>query len=81
MNLLSCGDTFLCSFKDNECDGETNDFSLTGERERNQIEAEFKNLTDTIRDKKDVIDKRECTYKEEVTRLKAQLEEGNNVRK
>jgi len=42
-----------------------------GERERNQIEAEFKKLTDTIRDKKDLIDKRECAYKEEVTILKS----------
>lgn len=41
MNLLSSGDTFLCSFEDNECDGETNKFSLMGEREINQIEMEF----------------------------------------
>jgi len=68
---LSYGDTFLCSFEDNESDSETNEFSLMGERERNQIEAEFKKLTDTIRDQKYLIDKRECAYKEEVTRLKS----------
>ena len=81
MNLLSSGDTFICSFEDNECDSETNEFSLMGETERNQIEAEFKNLTDTIRDQKDLIDKRECSYKYEVTRLKSQLEEGNKIKK
>ena len=78
---MSSGDTFLCSFEDNECDNETTEFALMGERKRNKIEAEFKNLTNTIRNKKDLIDKRECAYKEEVTRLKAQLEEGNKVRK
>jgi len=60
MNLLSSDDTFLYSFQDNECDSETIEFSLTGERERNQIEAELKILTDIIRDQKDLIDKREC---------------------
>jgi len=79
-NLLSFGDTFLCSFIDNEYDNETTEFALMGEREINQIVAEFKNLTNIIRDQKDLIDKRECAYKEEVTRLKAQLEEGNKVR-
>ncbi len=70
MNLLSSGDTFLCSFEDNESDNETIEFALRGERERNQIKAEFKNITDKIRDRKNLIDKRECAYKEEVTRLK-----------
>jgi len=81
MNLLSSGDTFLCSLEDNESDNETTEFSLIGERERNQIEAEFKRLTDKIKDQKDLIDKREFSYKEEVTRLKAQLEEGNKIKK
>ena len=80
-HLLSYGDTFLCSFEDNECDSETTEFALMGERERNQIEAKFKKLTDTIRDQQDLLDKRECSYKEEITRLMAQLEEGNKVRK
>ena len=78
---MSSGDTFICSFEDNECDNETTEFSLMGERERNKKEEEFKNLTDTIRDQKDLIDKRECAYKEEVTRLKSQLEEGNKIGK
>ena len=81
MHFLSSADTFLCSFEDNESDSETTKFSLMGERERNQIEAEFKSLTDTIRDKQDLLDRRECTYKEAITRLKAQLEEGNKIRK
>ena len=75
MNLLSSGDTFLFSFEDIECDSKTTEFALMGERERNQIQAKFKKLIDTIRDQKDLIDKRERAYKEEVTRLKAQLEE------
>jgi len=81
MNLLSSDDTFICSFKDNESDSETTGFDLMGERERNQIEAEFKRLTYIIRDQEDLIDKRECSYKEEVTKLKYQLDEGKKVRK
>lgn len=38
-NLLSSSDTFICSFEDNECDRETTEISLMGERERNEIEA------------------------------------------
>ena len=52
-----------------------------GESERNLIEAEVKWLIDTNRDQQDLFDKRDCTYKEEVTRLKTQLEEGNKIRK
>lgn len=81
MNLLSSGDTFLFSFEDNESDNETTEFSLMGERERNQVETGFKKLTETIRDWKDLIDKRECAYKEEVTSLKAQLDEGIKIKK
>ena len=81
MNLFSSGDTFLYSFEDNESDSETTEFSLMGERERNQIEAEFKKTIDIIRDQKDLLDKKECTYKEEITRLKTQLEEGNKIKK
>ena len=46
--MLSSGDTLLYSFEDNECDSETTEFYLMGERERNQIEAKFKNLTNKI---------------------------------
>ena len=81
MNLLSYGDTFIHPFEDDESDSETTEFSPMGERERNKIEAEFTKLIDTIRDQKDLINKRECSYKEEVTRLKYQLEEGKKVRK
>ena len=70
-NLFSSGDTFLYSFEDNESDNETTEFPLVGERERNQIEVEFKNLSDKIRDQNDLIDKRESAYKKEVTRVKA----------
>jgi len=50
MNLLSSRDTFLFSFEDNESDNKRTGFALMGERERNQIEVEFKNLIDKIRD-------------------------------
>jgi len=52
-----------------------------GEDERYQIEREFKRLTNKIKDQQDLLDKRECASKEEATKLKAQLEEGNKVRK
>lgn len=81
MNLLSSGDTFLHPFEDDESDRETTKFSLMGEEERYQIEAEFKRLMDKIRDQQDLLDKMECAFKEEATKLKAQLEEGNKVRK
>ena len=50
MNLLSSGNTFIHPFEDDESDSETTEFSLMGERERNQIEEEFKKITDIIRD-------------------------------
>ena len=82
-NFWSSNDTFLCScnIEDNECDSETTEFALMGESERNIIVVEVKRLTDEIRDQQDLFDKRECTYKEEVTMLKTQLEEGNKIRK
>jgi len=52
----------------NECDSETTEFSLMGLSER--IEVEVKRLTDKIRDQQDLFEKRDCAYKEEVTRLK-----------
>lgn len=52
-----------------------------GESESNLIETEVKTLTDKTRDQQDLFDKNECTYKEEVTRLKTELEEGNKIRK
>ena len=81
MNLLSSGDTFLHPFEDDESDSETTKFSLMGERERYQIEAEFERIRDKIKDQQDLLDKRECAFKEEATKLKVQLEEGNKVRK
>lgn len=80
MNLLSSGDTFLHPFEDDESDSETTKFSLMGEEERYQIEAELKRLTEKIRDQQDLLDKRECASKE-VTKLKAQLEEENKEEK
>ena len=70
MNLLSSGDTFLCPFEDDESDIKKYEFSLMGERERYQIEPEFKMLIDKIRDQQDLLDKRECAFKEEATKLK-----------
>lgn len=77
MNSLSSGDTFLHPFKDDESDSETTEFTLMGEEERYQIEQEFKRLTNKIRDQQNLLDKKECASKEEATKLKAQLEEGN----
>jgi len=81
MNLLSSSDTFNHPFEDYESDSETTKFALMGEEERYQIEEEFKRLIDKIIDQQDLLDKRECEFKEEATNLKAQLEEGNKVRK
>ncbi len=38
-------------------------------------------MTDKIRDQQDLFKKKKCAFREEVTRLKALLEEGNKVRK
>ena len=81
MNLLSSGDTSIYPLKDDESDSETAEFALMGEQERYQIDAEFKRLTDKIRDQQDLLNKKECAFKEESTKIKAQLEEGNKVRK
>ena len=71
MNLLSSSDTVFYPFEGDESDNETTEFSLMGEQERYQIEAEFKRLTDKIRDQQDLLHKRECASKEEATKLKA----------
>jgi len=81
MNLLSSGDTSIYPFGKYGSDRETTKFSLMGEEERYQIEAKFKRLIDKIRDQQDLLNKRECAFKEEATKLKAPLEEGNKVRK
>ena len=81
MNFLSFGDTGIYPFENDESDSETTEFSFMGEQERYQIEVEFKRLTDKIRDQQDLLNKRECVFKEEAAKLKAQLEEGNKVRK
>ena len=81
MNVLSTDvpDLFPCERYGS--DSETTELDLMGEQERYKIEAEFKRLTDKIRDQQDLLNKRECDFKEEATKLKAQLEEGNKVRK
>ena len=81
MNLLSSDVPAIYPFGKDESDSETTEFSFMGEQERYQIEAEFKRLTDKIRDQQDLLNKRECVFKEEAAKLKAQLEEGNKVRK
>jgi len=43
------------------------EFFLMGGRERYQIEAKFKKLTGKIRYQQDLLDKRECVFKEEAT--------------
>src|SRR5271168_495947 len=81
MNFLSSDVPTIFPFGKDESDSETTEFSLMGEQERYQIEAKFKRLSDKIRDQQDLLNKRECDFKEEATKLKAQLEEGNKVRK
>ena len=63
-NFWSSSDTFLysCNIED-----------IGSDRERN-IEAEVKRLANKIKDQQYLFKKRECAFKEEVTRLKAQLE-------
>ena len=81
MNILSSDVPTIFPFGRDESDSETTEFALMGEQERYQIEAEFKRLTDKIRDQQDLLNKKECDFKEEATKLRAQLEEGNKVRK
>ena len=45
------------------------------------IETEDKRLVDKIKDQQVLFNKSECAFKKEVSRLKAQLEEGNKVTK
>ena len=81
MNVLSSDVPAIFPCERDESDSETIELAPMGEQERYQIEAEFKRLTDKIRDQQDLLNKRECNFKEEATKLKAQLEEGNKVRK
>ena len=57
---------------------DTTEFSLMSKQERYQIEAEFKRLIKKLEINKIYW---ECACNEEATKLKAQLEEGNKVRK
>ena len=81
MNLVSSDFPAIYPFGKDESDSETTEFGLMGEQESYQIEAEFKRLSDKIRDQQDLLNKRECDFKEEDTKLKTQLEVGNKVRK
>ena len=81
MNVLSSDVPAIFPCERDESDSETIEFTLMGEQERYQIEAEFKKLTDKITDQQDLLNTRECDFKEEATKLRAQLEEGNKVRK
>ena len=81
MNVLSSDVPAIFPCERDESDSETIELAPMGEQERYQIVAEFKRLTDKIRDQQDLLNKRECDFKEEATNLKAQLEEGNKVRR
>ena len=72
MNVLSSDVPAIFPCERDESDSETTEFALMSEQERYQIEAEFKRLTDKIRDQQDLLNKRECAFKEEFTKLKAQ---------
>lgn len=55
---LSSGDPYPYYTKDNEC-------------VKNLMKAEVKLLTDKVRYQQDLFDKRECSYKENITKLKS----------
>jgi len=55
MNVLSSDVPAIYPFGKDESDSETTEFSLMGEQEKYQIEAEFKRLTDKIRDQEDLL--------------------------
>ena len=74
MNLLSSDVLAIFPYGRDESDSKTTELALMGEEERYQIEAEFKRLTDKIRDQQDLLNKRESDSKEEATKLKANLE-------
>ena len=63
MNVLSSDVPAIFPFGRDESDSEIIEFSLMGEQERYQIEAEFKRLTEKIRDQQDLLNKRECDFK------------------
>jgi len=81
MNLLSSDVPTIYPFEGDVSDNETTECALMGEQEGYQIEAEFKRLTDKIRDKEDLLNINDGAFKEVATRLKAKQEEGSKVRK
>ena len=81
MNVLSSDVLAIFPCESDGSDSETTEHAFMGEQEKYQIEAVFRRLTDKVKDQQDLLNKRECAFKEEVTKLKAQLEEGNKVRK
>ena len=81
MNFLSSDVPAIYPFGKDESDSETTEFALMGEQERYQIEVEFKRLIDKIRDQEDLLNIKAGAFKEVVTRLNAQQEEGSKVRK
>ena len=81
MNVLSSDVPAIFPCESDGSDSETTEHAFMGEQEKYQIEALFRRLTDKVKDQQDLLNKRECAFKEEVTELKAQLEEGNKVRK
>jgi len=80
MNVLSSDVPAIFPCESDGSDSETTEHAFMGEQEKYQIEAVFRRLTDKVKDQQDLLNKRECAFKEEVTKLKAQLEEGNKVR-
>lgn len=48
LNLLSSGDIVIYPFEDDESDSETTKCALMGEKERYQVEVEFKRLTEKL---------------------------------
>ena len=60
MNVVSSDVPAIFPCEGDESDSETTELALMGEQERYQIEAEFKRLSDIIKDQQDLLNKREC---------------------
>ena len=63
MNLLSSDVPAIFPYGRDESDSETTELALMGEEERYQIEAEFKRLSDIIKDQQDLLKKGNVTSK------------------
>lgn len=71
MNVLSSDVPAIFPCETDGSDSETIEHAFMGEQEKYQIEVVFRRLIDKVKDQQDLLNKRECAFKEEVTKLKA----------